>query len=426
MLMRLAGVVIFEAILPLAVCAEIDPVALLNQARARIVEDSKRLPKYTCVQSVHRSRFDALPAVHVSDCGYVQDPRIEPRLKLAWRDRFKVDVTIFQGKEIFSWVGAQSFQSEDVDQIVGGGVTGTGDFGPFLISIFTGNWAGYPYLGLEQDQERVLAVYRYRVPLTASHYHVKARPWLQGQATAYEGKFWIDPENAELSRLTIEVSNPPREAQMCLAETTIDYRRVRIGGSDFLLPQSTILKMWDVEAQRSENRTDYGACREFQTQSVFQVGPGPLASESAAPRTQVAIPPGLTIRIALRSTIDSESSFAGEAIEGQLRNALRDPKGGLLAPAGTVVHGRIVRLEQTYHQPSNRFALGLKFDSINLNGIEVPLMLVPAIRFTGYSRLPVPLEEREGVGTFVFPNHRLRLDRKFISEWTTGDAKHPY
>jgi hypothetical protein len=254
---------------------------------------------------------------------------------------------------------------------------------------------------------------------------VKARLWLQGETTAYEGKFWIDPENAELSRLTIEVSNPPREAQMCRAETTIDYRRVRIGGSDFLLPQSAILKMWDVEAQRSENRTDYEACRQFQTESVFRAGPEPLASESAAPRTQVAIPPGLTIRIALRSKIDSESSFAGEAIEGQLRNALRDLKGGLLAPAGTVVHGRIVRLEQTYHQPSNHFALGLKFDSITLGGIEVPLMLVQTIRFTAYSHLPVPLEEREGVGTFVFPNHRLTLDRKFISEWRTADAKHP-
>ena len=126
--MRLAGVVIFGAILPLAVRAEIDPIALLNQARARIVENTKKLPKYTCVQSVQRSRFDAIPAIRVSDCGYVQDPQIEPRLMLAWTDRFKLDVTISQGEEIFSWVGAQRFQSEDVDKIVGGGMTGTGDF----------------------------------------------------------------------------------------------------------------------------------------------------------------------------------------------------------------------------------------------------------------------------------------------------------
>ena len=212
---------------------------------------------------------------------------------------------------------------------------------------------------------------------------------------------------------------------MCRAETTIEYRRVRIGGSDFLLPQSTILKMWDVEAQRSENQTDYGACREFQAESVFRAAPEPLADKSASPQRPVAIPPGLMIRIALRSKIDSESSFAGDAIQGRLQNTLRDPNGGVLAAAGSVVHGRIVRLEKTYHQHSNYFALGLKFDSINVNGIEIPLMLVPAIRPTAYSHLPVPLERRPGVGTFVFPNHRLTLDRKFVSEWTTGDAKHP-
>jgi len=46
------------ALLPPAVCADIDPMALLNEARAKIVENVKRLPKYTCVQTVHRSRFE--------------------------------------------------------------------------------------------------------------------------------------------------------------------------------------------------------------------------------------------------------------------------------------------------------------------------------------------------------------------------------
>jgi hypothetical protein len=194
---------------------------------------------------------------------------------------------------------------------------------------------------------------------------------------AYEGRFWIDPENAELRRMTIEVPHLPRESHTCRVETTIDYRRARIGGSDFLLPQLTVLKMWDAEAQRHENRIENSACREFQTESVFRTGLEPSTGESAAPKKPLAIPLGISVKIALHSKIDSETSFAGDAIEGQLVNAIRDRKGTILAPGGALAHGRIVRLEHQ-QQPSNYFALGLKFHSIEVNGSEIPLTLARA------------------------------------------------
>jgi hypothetical protein len=81
---------------------------LLNRARAKIVENIRRLPRYTCVQTVRRSRFDAIPAVRVRDCGYLRDPEIEPRLAPAWTDRFKLDVTVSEVAEIFAWVGNAS------------------------------------------------------------------------------------------------------------------------------------------------------------------------------------------------------------------------------------------------------------------------------------------------------------------------------
>jgi hypothetical protein len=407
---------------PLAACGEIDPSALLNQARAKIVENIGRLPKYTCVQSVHRSTFEAIPAIQVNDCGYVRDPEIEPRLMLSLTDRFKLDVTVSEGAEIFSWVGARSFQSQDVDQIVGGGMTGSGDFGPFLISIFTGKGSEYRYLGPQQERGRTFAVYSYSVPLAFSGYQVKVGTRPEDRATmAYEGKFWIDPENAELSHLTIEVPNPPRHARMCRVETAIDYGRTAMGGFDFLLPRLTVLKMWDAEAQRSENKIEYSACQEFQTESVFRTDLEPSAGNSAVTQKPVAIPPGLTIKIALRSRIDSESSFAGDAIEGQLLNAIR-AHGSVLVPAGAIAHGRIVRFERHY-QPSNYFEMGLKFDSVEANGSEVPLVLETVPLSKGDRILADPLETRQGVGTFLFQTDRFALDQKFVSEWKTQKQK---
>jgi len=400
---------------PLALCAEIDHVALLNQARAKIVENIERLPKYTCLQTVHRSRFQMFPPVRVSSCGHVEISRaakIQPQMMLAWTDRFKLDVTVSGGAEILSWAGAGQFQSEDVESIVGAGMAGSGDFGPFLMSIFGGSASGYDYLGLDQDKGRDFALYRYHVPESASHYQIKIGSQAEDRVTmAYGGKFWIDPQSAELTRMTIDVPNPPPGSQTCRIETTIDYRRARIGRSDFLLPQLTVLKLLDTEAQRFENRIEYAACREFQSESVFRTDMDASAGTSEISKSPVTIPPGIRIKIALRSKIDAESSFAGDAIEGQLLNAI-----GKLVPKGAIVHGRLVRFEQE-HQPSNYFALGLKFHSIDMNGTEVPLTLISVTRRKQI--LAGPIEKRQGIGMFMFHTGQLALGETFVSEWRT-------
>jgi hypothetical protein len=49
-------------------------------------------------------------------------------------------------------------------------------------------------------------VYQYRVPQAASRYEIKLSSKPGDVATlAYEGKFWIDSQNAELRRMTIVV-----------------------------------------------------------------------------------------------------------------------------------------------------------------------------------------------------------------------------
>jgi hypothetical protein len=416
--LRASAGLILGAMLPFILCGQVDQVALVNQARAKIVANIKRLPKYTCLQTVRRSRFEKVPSVRSRSCSYLDgSAKNLPRLSLAWTDRFKLDVTVSAGAEIFSWAGAESFQSEHLEKIVGTGMAGTGDFGPFLMSIFGSGASGYENLGLEQDKGRTLAVYRYHVPMSASRYEFNVGPRSDDTVTlAYEGKFWIDSQNAELSRMTIEVPHPPQESETCRIETTIDYRQARIGDSDFLLPQLTVLKLWDVEVHRYENQIEYASCREFRSETVFRTdSEGAAAGASEVSKTPVSIPPGIRIKIALRSKIDFARSFAGDAIEGQLLNAIGDT-----VPKGAVVHGRIVRFQREY-LPSNYIAIGLKFDSAEVNGRAVPLTLIPATR--GASIRPDRIEKRQGIGMFTFPVDRLVLDQKFVSEWKTMAGK---
>ncbi|HWB98774.1 MAG TPA: hypothetical protein VG672_18825, partial [Bryobacteraceae bacterium] len=313
---------ILAAMFPSGLRGEPDQAALLERARAKIVENIQRLPKYACLQTVHRSRSQTIPSVKMRSCGDWDDrAKMRWPLMLAWTDRFKADVTVSGGTEVFSWAVPQRFQSEDVEKILSRGMTGSGDFGPFLMSIFDREAARYEYQGLESGKGPDLAVYRYRVPGSSSHYQVRVGPKAQDLATlAYEGRFWIDPRTAELVRMTIEVPRPPRQAQTCRIETTIDYRRARIGASDFLLPLSTVVRLSDPEGQRYENRIEYASCREFQSESVFRTDVDLPSGPAATPKPPLPIGPGALVRVALRSRIDSETAFAGDAIEGRLVN----------------------------------------------------------------------------------------------------------
>lgn len=415
-----AGVTL-AASFALAWCQEIDSAALLNRARAQIVNNIDKIPKYTCLQTVHRSRFQMIPPVRMTGCGHVEDAsaNMDSKPMLAWADRLKLDVTVSEGAEIFSWAGAHHFQSEDVEKIVGGGMTGTGDFGPFLMSIFGGSAATYDYLGMTLEEKgRSLALYRYHVPESTSHYRMKVGPRPTDLVImAYEGRFWIDPETAELRKMTIEVPNPPRKSGTCRIETTIDYQQARIGGSDFLLPQLTVLNMWIPGGERHENRTEYAACREFQSESVFRTDTDATAATAEAAQTPITIPTGVSIKIALRSTISSATSSAGDAIEGQLLYPI-----GKLIPKGAVVHGRIVRLEHEY-QPSNYVIVGLKFSSIAVGDREVPLTLVQVSH--GSEILGGSIEKRQGVGTFMFKRDSVVMDQAFVTEWKTTARNRP-
>ncbi len=425
---------ILGVLFPAVARGQFDPEPLLQQARAKIVENVEKLPKYTCVQTVRRSRFETLSRSRGNPCSHVLQSDAnsgQPRPILSWTDRFKLDVTVSGGVEIFSWAGAREFQSNDAQDIVGEGVTGTGDFGPFLMDIFGSDPPKYQFLGLEPDQGRNYAVFSYRVPVSASRYQIKLGPQPQDLARlAYEGQFWIDPQQIELHRLTIVVPRPPSKSDTCRIETAIDYQRIQIGDSPLLLPRSTSLNLWDTDGARHENRTAYASCRAFQSESVFRPEPEPSpadskavtaasSSDSSAAKTRVPIPAGITLRIALRSKIDSATVFAGDAIEGQLLDPIRARDGNVLAPQGAIVHGRIVRAEEHY-QPSAYLALGLKFQSLTVDGREIPLTLEWIPRSREERALNGADERRKGIGIFVARTDRMVLDQRFVTEWKTS------
>src|SRR5215469_4936263 len=92
------------------VCAAqtVDPEVqeLFNKARARVLDNAKRLPRYTCVETVDRTQY--APAVEGN--GTCQSAMTMRRLSpqhgsVLVRDRLRLDVAVVDQSEIFSWAG---------------------------------------------------------------------------------------------------------------------------------------------------------------------------------------------------------------------------------------------------------------------------------------------------------------------------------
>jgi hypothetical protein len=119
--------------------AEADCV--LARAREKILAVGHRLPRYRCVETIHRDYFEprARPAhknrqtAEVEPCCEFAVEHPATDLVPAGWDLVRLDVAVADGREILSWPGASRFDNRRVDQIVTSGPTSTGAFGTYLV-----------------------------------------------------------------------------------------------------------------------------------------------------------------------------------------------------------------------------------------------------------------------------------------------------
>ncbi len=387
--------------------ADPDGDDLLRRVRARVLDDVSRVPRYTCVQTVDRSRYIPVQARKPESCSYVSAARkqlLSPGYPV-WRDRLRLDVAVVKGSEIFSWAGAGRFETGHIDDLVPTGAAGTGEFVSFLHSTFGGEPDSISFSGL--------SLFNFTVPLAKSHYMFHGRGG-SARAIAYYGSFRVDPEAAEIKRLTIRADQFPADAGVCTLEDSMNYERVKIGNGDFLLPSVAVLDVLNQDGSEFVNETRYSECREYVGESTIHfddpvpeeknVAEAKSAPGSAAPGPlrRGLVPPGLRFRIALASPVHAETAAAGDALAGVVLDEVRDPAGALVAAPNDIVRGHILRLEQ-YTFPAFRWIFAIRFETLQHEGAE----------------RPVVLQSLDG-GVFTFREAgNLTIDRGFQSMWET-------
>ena len=408
--------------------------ALFNKVRSNVLENVRRFPHYTCIQTVTRKRFD-LPQTG-SSCASViarNNSGSGGRI-LRWHDRLRLDVAVGEKSEMFSWAGASQFESGDMSEVVSRGATGSGEFGSFLMSVFGGEAEGFLYRGLRDMPYGRVSSFDYTVPLAKSHYQYTTG---KGYTTAaYHGSFFVDPDTADLKELDIEADSFPGEEELCRVQDKIQYARTQIGQNSYALASNSSMDAIYRHGTESLNETVFSGCREYVGESTirFDVDENGNTPESAKRAELKPLPVKTRLRVKISPPIDSATAAAGDPITGVIESAVKQ-KGVTLVNAGDKLRGRILRLEQTVI-PTPRWTVAILFETISRSGIEEKISLKPLDDGDRAPDVPQSMGRRGGapaavasnvtterpagggIYTFSEPGN-LVLGPKFESDWET-------
>jgi len=387
--------------------------------------DIKRMPRYTCVQTITRTYYEGKRRFVRPSCSSLISEHNARKKKLpveGW-DRLRLEVALVEGSSVYSWVGAPRFTDDTLDKLAGSGPLGSGDFGIFLNGIL--NHAVPVFLGERVVNGSLLFEYSYEMPIGRSSYRVKVpNGWA---ITGYGGTLLLDPQANDLVQLVVRTDELPPVSSACQATSEVTYQRTPIHQRMVLVPQETRLFTISATGGESMSQTTYANCREYAStiKMIFDDEPTVAGSVATtpAPEAPTALPAGLRFNAHVTTPLQIETAAAGDPIEAILTSPMRDKKKQIIAPAGALLHGRLWTVK-SWNDPFDAIQIGVQFESIEIGGKQVPLSatLYPprAIYLPGYSYRMRFLERDYSFvgGTFFFNETRL-LPKQLDSEWLT-------
>jgi len=416
----------------LASPAEHDPIEVLKRVTAKVVAAGKVIPNYTCVETVNRDFYRPAPANRPRACPVLleqrQHPTKDPGLRLLSTDRLRLDVAMVQRGEIFSWVGASKFDDADVGHLVREGPIGSGAFGAFLSVVFQQDQAQFAFEKNTVADGRSLLEYSFQVRREDSHYKIKTKDdlWIY---TAYGGRFLVDPETEDVVRMSVQTAELPPATNQCMLETDMDFGIAQIGDAPVLLPTHARQRFVYQDGEETENTTTFANCREYRGESTITFEGEPAAAApgkaGSAPARPASVPAGLPFTLELTAPIPAGTAAAGDSFFCRLVSPLRDGKQKVLARAGSVVEGRLLRV-QTYHLSPAEVIVVLKPESLEIGGSKVPLTAVRdytrevvAARSRARRSAPIliPRPGEEHAGLFRFSGTDVVIRKGLRSDW---------
>jgi hypothetical protein len=405
-----------------------DPARVLQVTSERLLDDLKRMPRYTCVQTITRTYYTSNQFGHPSCSKLIaeHDARKKPLPVQSW-DRLRLEVALVEGGSVYSWVGAPRFTDDTLDKLAGSGPLGSGDFGVFLSGIL--HHATLNFQGERTNDGTRLLEYSYEMPVGKSGYRVKVpNGWA---VTGYDGTLLLDPETNDLVKLVVRTNELPSASLACRATSEVTYRRTPIHQKMVLVPHETKLYTIGTTGAESMSETSYANCREYSSTIKMMFGgetitsdPAPASNPNPAPAPVPALPlpAGLHFSVHITTPIDIVKAAAGDPIEAVLTAPMHDEKKAVVASAGAHLHGRL-RTVKVWNAAWNTVQIGIQFESIEIEGRNVPVnaisqpvrpLFIPAPYGMRFART----DDSFIGGTFFFNDVHIH-DKDLDSEWIT-------
>jgi hypothetical protein len=332
---------------------------------------------YTCLETIQR--------LH-------RPPGRNTRLETV--DTVHLEVLYTGRRELYSSPGARHFADDTAGSFVASGIMAGGAFGSFVDAVFTGG-ATYKYKGTELLRGSTAARYDFHLssfvkPLTIS---------LTGSApfvTGLEGSFWADAASLDLIRLEVRPDDVPPYLPIQDIGMTLDYAPVRLGALDLTVPQAAEYWLAKTSGEEDRNQVEFSQCRKFEADSSLSfLSPGaeappvpvaattPSSHQVAPPQT---IPAGLEVDLRLARDIDDAESV-GTLLSATVAADVR-AKGKIVIPKGTVVTGRLRRLER-HSDDGEYWIVSIEFVELELAGAPARFFadLVSMDRIPGYESI---------------------------------------
>ncbi len=308
---------------------------LLEKIKARVADNLLRLPNYTCAETVTRSQ------------------RHKSTRHFELLDRLHLEVAFVEGKELFGWRGAKRISETDPRKLVSGsGALANGSFGLFAKGVFLTPQVEFSYKGTAVQDGIKCERFQYRVPASASGYHLHVDP--NDAVVGYHGSLWANAETYDLVRLEVQADDIPNELGLSAADHDLEYAPVKFGGSSFMLPQSAELTLAESSGLESRNETRFDTCREYSGASALSFDIPDETAAAAPPIPEIELPADFDLDVALETRITGDSAV-GDPVKARLVKKTK------LLAKDAILTGYITRL----HRDDGTYHVGIAFTDID-------------------------------------------------------------
>jgi hypothetical protein len=388
---------------------------LLPPIQHHVAEYVAGLPNYTCTQTVHR----------------FERPRRVKDFQII--DTIKLEIAILDGTEHFAWPGSMQFEDKDLPDLLGGGhgALTKGDFVMHARNIFLRDQAVFSSPRSEKLGDRSAIRLDYQVPVAKSNFEIRADG--QKAVVGYKGTAWVDENSLQLLRISIEAEGIPAKIRVRSLRSEINYAMVQLGDAQVLLPSSSQYTLQHASRVDLSSRIEFSGCRQYAATSNLSFDDAaPAAGTMQNSARPVPLPAGVVLPLRLTAGIDSATAAVGDAITAVITRSVL-LVGGVMFPPGTIVHGRIRKMERHF-EPSQYFVVGLEFNQLEQGGQRIPFLaemknMTPvagmlkesAVGTPALMRILLSVPRIPGVAAFVVASKTVQISNGHAMTWETRE-----